>query len=266
MQKLLIITIIMFCAVTLQAAQLFYQFPDATKLTDGDRLMIYQPISSNLNKGRPLNLTGRGLQNIIHRVAWPEGSTRVFQAVTSTTISNQIVNVVRDRRGVIRHMMYESGSQFYGTPGYNHTYVYPFNGMTNVSRTTPVVVGSYWLTRGFVGREISIQGGPDISPKALVSLGVINGLPYFDFVNFNATDQFVLDAWYWGINATPMLAANTTYTIRSAMPRSWGSTGPVNYYGLGNDPCTYTLANTSSARVMNNYSGDLCRSTFRTGL
>jgi hypothetical protein len=124
-------------------------------------------------------------------------------------------------------MQWETNVQYLGVPGFNHTYVYPFDGMTNVSRSTPIVIGSYWLTRGVVGKNISIQSGPDIVVKALVGKGKINGLQNFDFVDYNKVDQSSLDAWYWGTNSVGTLSPHTTYTIRSAMPHRSHDAGAI---------------------------------------
>lgn len=258
MKKLYILTAILLCAATLQAASLYYQFPDATQFKNDDRLLIYQNASGSRN------LTGAGLKSVIYQTAWPQGSVKVFQATSSSITSNQLVSVVRNRRGVITHMRWESGSFYMGVPGYNHTYIYPFNGMTNVSRTTPLVVGSYWLTRGVIGQGITIQGGPSFTPKALKYVGKVGGLPNFDFIDYITSNQTELDAWYWGTNTVGTLAANTTYTIRSDLAKEWGAV-QHGLYSIGSDPCTYTMSNTSSAKVMINYSTVLCRSTFRTG-
>lgn len=255
-KRLIALILIMGAVSAWGAAQKLYEQPTATVFRDDSRMYLYQNHSS-------YNLTGAGLKSVIHQTAWPEGVTKIFQAASSSTVPVQTVNAVRDRRGVIRRLQYESGSWFQGVPGYNHTYIYPFNGMTNVSRTTPVVVGSYWLTRGVIGKGITIQGGPAISPKALKYMGKISGLPNFDFVEYNRVDQSALDAWFWGVSSVSTLAANTTYTIRSDMPAAWG--GINGQYSAGLNPCTYAMQNTSSAKVMTNYSTVLCRSTFRTG-
>lgn len=257
MKKLCIITAIMFCAVSIQGASLYYQFPDARQFKDDDRMLIYQNASGNRN------LTGAGLKSVIHQTAWDERYPRIFGTVTSSTIATQYVNAIRDRQGRITWLQWEDGKWFMGTPGYNHTYVYPFNNMTNVSRSTPLVIGARWLTRGFVGKQITIEGGPALSVKALKYMGVYDGLPNFDFWNESAP-QDTQDAFYWGTNSVGMLAANTTYTIRSALARAWGDTSN-GIHGIGADPCTYVMGNTSSAAVMENYSTNLCRSTFRTG-
>lgn len=257
MKRLLIITLVLIAATAYSAGKQYYDYPDATVLNNTDRMLIYQNASGSRN------LTGTGLKNVIYQTAWPSGTTRVFQAGPSSINSNMLVYAVRDRRGIIRRMQWEGGQQFTGVPGYNHTYVYPFNGMTNVSRTTPLVIGSYWLTRGFIGQKITIPGGPAFAVSALKYMGKINGLPNFDYVDYNKIDQSTLDAWYWGTSSVGTLAANTTYTIRSTLAKDWGGTN--NMYSIGPDPCTYALANTSSARVMTNYSTVLCRSTFRTG-
>jgi len=265
MNRLYIIVAIMLCAVSLQAASLYYQFPDATVFHNDDRMLIHQNISGvgYRNSTTNRNLTGSGLKSIIHQTAWNDAYPKVFGTVTSSTIPLQIVHALRNQRGVITHLQWENGYYFTGVPGYNHTYVYPFNNMTNVSRTTPLVIGSRWITRGFVGKQISIPGGPAFTPKALKYMGLINGRPNFDFINPDV-DQTTQDAFFWGINSVGTLAANTTYTIRSAMAQAWDSTG-AQLHGIGNNPCSYQFANTSSAKVMDNYSTNLCRSTFRTG-
>jgi hypothetical protein len=265
MKRLVIITAIFLTAVSIQAAQQYYSFPDATKFYDTDRMLIYQSNSGSRN------LTGSGLKNVIRQTAWERTTTKVFQASSSsaattsgTSAKGAVAYFMRDGRGVITKIQWDNGGWFQGVPGHNHTYVYPFNGMTNVRRNTPLVVGSFWFARGYIGQGISIQGGPAITPQALFSMGTINGLPNFDFVDYNRVDQSRLDAFFWGVSSVGTLAANTTYTIRSEMTKRWGST-QNGLYSAGVNPCTYTMTNTSSAHVMVNYSGSLCRSTFRTG-
>ena len=49
MKTLYIITAIVFCAASLHAAQLYYQFSDAQRLNNTDRVLIYQNSSGNRN-------------------------------------------------------------------------------------------------------------------------------------------------------------------------------------------------------------------------
>jgi hypothetical protein len=56
MKRLYIIAAIMLCAVAAQAAQLYYQFPDAARLNDTDRVLVYQ------NSSGSRNLTGAMLK------------------------------------------------------------------------------------------------------------------------------------------------------------------------------------------------------------
>jgi hypothetical protein len=256
-QRLLVLASLLITATVFAAGKQYYEYPDAWQFKNNDRMLIYQ------NGSGSRNLTGSGLKSVIYQTAWTPGQVKVFQATSSSTIPIQITSVTRDRKGVIKYIQWESGAYFIGTPGYNHTYIYPFNGMTNVSRTTPVVVGSYWLTRGVIGKAVTIPGGPVLTVKALRPVGRINGLQNFDFVDYSNPDQSSLDAWYWGTNSVGTLAPNTTYTIRSEMPRLWS--GTPGLYSIGTNPCTYKMLNNSSAKIMTNYSTNLCRSTFRTG-
>jgi hypothetical protein len=260
MKNLIIFTLLFVAATVFAAGQQYYSYPDATRFKADDRMLIYQNASGSRN------LTGAGLKSVISQTAWSPNTTKVFQATSSSTQPVRLMSAIRDRRGVIQHIMYENGNQFKGVPGFNHTYIYPFNGMTAVSRTTPLVVGTYWLTRGYVGQQISVNG-VSFTPKALSFMGYYSGLPNFGFVDEAKASQIDLDAFYWGTSSLGTLAPQTTYTIRSNMPTAWGSTG---LYSIGTNPCTYTMGNTSSAKIMTNYSSlngvgtGICRSTFRT--
>lgn len=67
MKRFYIIAAIFACAVSVQAAQLYYQFPDATVLNNADRMLIYQ------NNSGSKNLTGARLKQEILKNATVTG-------------------------------------------------------------------------------------------------------------------------------------------------------------------------------------------------
>jgi hypothetical protein len=272
MKRLIIIALIMTVTAAFAASQKLYDLPTATKLNDDDRMYLYQNASGSKN------LTGAGLKSVAYQEAWNPDYVKTFQTNSSATTSPnegyKITNLTRNRRGVITGISWENGGSLNGIPVFNHLYVYPFNGMTNVSRSTPLVVGGIWRSRGVVGTNISIPGVSGVSIKGLFYGGKNgSGLPQFGYVNETAATQDAVDAFFWGTASVGTLAANTTYTIRSSIYESWGrgSTGylsqraPGDNAPWGTNPCTYSFTNNSSAHVMENYSTNLCRSTFRTG-
>jgi len=70
MKKLYIITAILLCAASLQAAQLYYQFPTATTLKNSDRIMVFQNSSANRNPAfghvSSANITGATLKRLVN--------------------------------------------------------------------------------------------------------------------------------------------------------------------------------------------------------
>lgn len=291
MKRLLFVTALMMIACIATAAQQYYNFPDATRFNDADRMLIYDSYSAVSR-----NITGKQLASVAYQAAWNPDYVKVFQANSTATngpnAGVRSVNATRDRRGVITGMTLEDGSSFRGIPVLNHTYVYPFNGMTNVRRTTPLVVGTTMAVRGIIAvPSISIESVSGVPIMGLYYAGKNSqGQKTFGYVNQTAPNQDLVDALFWGTASVGTLTANTTYTIRTALDTSWGrslnytinsgigfkiinntaTSAATNAPSFGLNACRGVFPTYSTGTIFARYSANangtyICRSTFRTG-
>lgn len=131
MKKLYIVTALILCAVSIQAAQLYYQFPDAAKMRTTDRMMIWQNNSGNRN------LTGAQFQY----EAVGGDSPLVKQALSSYSSANpntgnsiyRRIFEVKSRAGKILQYITAAGETTIGTPvALAVNSVNPVNGTTNL--------------------------------------------------------------------------------------------------------------------------------------
>lgn len=181
MKPLLVLMIVLAAAVVF-AGQAYYQFPETDSLNDGDRILVFDNISSTSR-----NITGAKIkQEAVSAVNAPSDNPLVKQPATSTNPYQRVMEI-KDANGVIKQWSNAKGQLYFGTPkALAVTAVSPANGATGVDVATVP--------------SVTINKASDATISTILIVG-------------SSTDPATSDGGItWTIPAT--LAASTTYTIR----------------------------------------------------
>jgi hypothetical protein len=114
MKKLYIVTLIVLCAASIQAAQLIYQFPDAGKMADTDRVYVYQSTGGNRNlTGSQFKYEALGGDDALSKQA--QSSYSSVNPNTPNSVHRRVMEV-KDRTGKIMQYVTAIGRMVIGTP------------------------------------------------------------------------------------------------------------------------------------------------------
>lgn len=192
MKKSIVILLLAVVALAAHAAgpKQYYDYPDATRLRDGSRMLIYDNLSGNRN------ITGAKLKEelssspvVLQAVATPGSAPLKKQAGAADGPYVRQVEV-RDSTGTITMWINASGQIHLGTPvPLSVVSVSPANGATNVSTST-------------VPRVTLNKTTDDVTISSLYIVGSA-AVPIGDDYSSNSI---------WVIPAA--LVPNTTYTIK----------------------------------------------------
>lgn len=192
MKKLIVILLLAVVALAAHAAgpRQYYDYPDAARLRDGSRMLIYDNLSGNRN------ITGAKLKEelssspvVLHAVATPGSSPLKKQAGAADGPYVRQVEL-RDSTGTITMWINASGQMIFGRPApLSVVSVSPANGAIDVPTSTIPVVTLNKSTADVTISSLYISG------SGVVPVG-------YDYTSFTV----------WAIPVP--LAPNTTYTIK----------------------------------------------------
>lgn len=212
MKKLYIITAVVLFAASIQAAQLIYQFPDAGKMKDTDRVYVYQNASGNRNlTGSQFKYEALGGDNPMVKQAFSGMSS---QWAGPNSIHRRISEIRNAAGNIIYYITAAGRMNIGGQPvPFAVTGISPANGTTDIFNnysvracaftTCSTMTGVYWNQKKWTGTKYVQYNKYVKSPSSTTDQFIVGKT-----LGLTSTDNFKYTF------ADYSVAAATTYTMK----------------------------------------------------